>query len=86
LKQEPVLSAAARPLVDPLEPRRFFSAPPVPAVQGGILKIWGTPTDDTGEFYLDYNGNYTFDSGTDEAFVFNTGTGYPTTDFVPISA
>jgi hypothetical protein len=30
-----------------LEPRRLFSSPPAPAVQNGILKIWGTPGDDT---------------------------------------
>jgi hypothetical protein len=39
-----------------------------------------------GDFILDYNGNYTYDSGTDEVFTFNTGTGLSTYDFVPISA
>jgi hypothetical protein len=40
----------------------------------------------SGDFILDYNGNYTYDSGTDEVFTFNTGTGLSTYDFVPISA
>jgi len=33
--------------IDSLEHRRLFSAPPVPTVQNGILKVWGTPGDDT---------------------------------------
>jgi hypothetical protein len=44
--------------LDPLEPRRLMSAP-VPIVQNGILKIWGTPGDDTIEVerYILHEGN-----------------------------
>jgi Ca2+-binding RTX toxin-like protein len=33
--------------MDWLEPRMFLSVAPIPVVQNGILKIWGTPGDDT---------------------------------------
>jgi Ca2+-binding RTX toxin-like protein len=40
-------STAVTPVMDVLEPRLLFSAPPTPNVQNGILKVWGTPGDDT---------------------------------------
>lgn len=33
--------------LDPLESRVLLSAPPAPTVQNGILKVFGTPADDT---------------------------------------
>jgi hypothetical protein len=40
--------AEARYIVmDRLEPRMFLSVAPTPYVQNGILKVWGTPGDDT---------------------------------------
>ena len=36
-----------RAMMDRLERRVFLSVAPIPVVQNGILKIWGTPGDDT---------------------------------------
>jgi hypothetical protein len=49
--------------IDSLEHRRLFSAPPVPTVQNGILKVWGTPGDDTIE--VEYVTFHSAPRGTD---------------------
>jgi len=73
----------------------FGSAGDLPVVGDwdGAAASGGTPIDEVGVyrpsngyFILDYNGNYAYDSGTDEWFTFDTGAGLPTYDFVPISA